>query len=323
MTLPESVNLPLLERLRSDAVTFPLEDQSMFRLTGEDAASWLQGQATQDLRGLAAGESRPFCLCNATGQIEAIARAYQDPEGLLVTLDASSAPTFADRLERMVIIEDVVGQPWTGRGFSVQGPTATDWISRHLVHSGLDAVSISVGGAAAWLLRRDRTGSGGWDLWTAGPDPEWWTELPVLGPTESRFAALESGIPKYWVDTDRKTLPPELGRAFETDHVSYVKGCYLGQEVLQRIHSRGHTNRTWVAVVIDGLVVPRASVYGPDQRVVGSITQAFQHPELGTVAGAMVRNDTIDSGGPISVDSPAGRVAGEIRALPIRNLFQD
>ncbi|MFX6234584.1 tRNA-modifying protein YgfZ, partial [Acinetobacter baumannii] len=59
---------------------------------------------------------------------------------------------------------------------------------------------------------------------------------------------LRAGNPRLGGDTTQKTLPPELGPAFESRTVSYTKGCYMGQEVLMRIHSRGHTNRTWVCL---------------------------------------------------------------------------
>ena len=61
-----------------------------------------------------------------------------------------------------------------------------------------------------------------------------------------RLFSLERKMPNWLYDIQSKTLPPELGPAIDERFVSYDKGCYTGQEVLQRIHSRGHTNRTWV-----------------------------------------------------------------------------
>lgn len=61
----------------------------------------------------------------------------------------------------------------------------------------------------------------------------------------SEFDRLSRYQPEFGVDTHEKTLPPELGPLFEEKYLNYNKGCYTGQEVLQRIHSRGHTNRTW------------------------------------------------------------------------------
>lgn len=60
-----------------------------------------------------------------------------------------------------------------------------------------------------------------------------------------RLYSLERKMPNWLYDVQPKTLPPELGKAIDERFISYDKGCYTGQEVLQRIHSRGHTNRTW------------------------------------------------------------------------------
>jgi len=62
---------------------------------------------------------------------------------------------------------------------------------------------------------------------------------------------LERGWPELGVDIDAKTFPQELGESFVAAHVSFTKGCYLGQEVVHRIHARGKVNRIWAAVESD------------------------------------------------------------------------
>lgn len=69
---------------------------------------------------------------------------------------------------------------------------------------------------------------------------------PEVSEPAWRLFSLEKKMPNWDYDVQYKTLPPELGASIEREFISYNKGCYTGQEVLQRIHSRGHTNRTWV-----------------------------------------------------------------------------
>ena len=124
----------------------------------------------------------------------------------------------------------------------------------------------------------DRTGEGGWDVWASKSSLDAWREgFEILDPELSRILA---GIPKWGAAVGPRTLPPELGPAFEASHVSYSKGCYTGQEVLMRIHSRGHTNRTWVGLVSDAPLCVGASVLYED-REVGRVSSASTRPTEG------------------------------------------
>ena len=130
------------------------------------------------------------------------------------------------------------------------------------------------------------------------------------------IARIEAGIPKRNVDYTSKTLPPELGRQFELDHVSYNKGCYTGQEVLMRIHSRGHTNRTWMGVILEGQVEVGATISHESREDAGVITSTALSPEFGYIATAMLRREVAKPDTKISVKG----VAGRCMLLPIRAL---
>src|SRR5205823_5886745 len=99
---------------------------------------------------------------------------------------------------------------------------------------------------------------------------------------------IEAGMPKYGVDMDEETIPLEAG--LEATHVSYTKGCYVGQEIIARIQSRGHTNRALTGFLADGDVLPERgssltaadSDNGPDTggKPIGRITSAILSPGL-------------------------------------------
>jgi len=124
---------------------------------------------------------------------------------------------------------------------------------------------------------------------------------------------LENGVPLRGIDYTEKTLPPELGPAFEAKHVSYNKGCYTGQEVLMRMHSRGHTNKTWVGLLLESPVEGKAKVQMNGEDV-GTITSAAMSPEFGAIAGAMLRNEATQDGTVVQV----GEVKGRVTQMPIR-----
>lgn len=173
-----------------------------------------------------------------------------------------------DRAERLVILEDVVVEHVRTGIWAVQGPE-------------------SVGKYA-----RDRTGRGGFDLVFGETAP---SGVEVGGTELLDLVSLESGLPKQNVDFDDKTLPPELGTAFESRTVSYTKGCYTGQEVLMRIHSRGHTNKTWIGLRLSGPAKAGSSVE-IDGKPVASLTRAAHSPRHGWIAAATLPNRYVDEG---------------------------
>jgi folate-binding protein YgfZ len=116
-------------------------------------------------------------------------------------------------------------------------------------------------------------------------------EPPLDSGTVSEANRLEMMIPAFGKDIDDKTFPQELGKEFERWHMSYTKGCYTGQEVLMRIHSRGHTNRLWVQLRCEALVPTGSDVLDSTGRKVGKVTSAAMSPEFGPLAAAMIRNE--------------------------------
>jgi folate-binding protein YgfZ len=133
------------------------------------------------------------------------------------------------------------------------------------------------------------------------------------GPVIDETARIEAGIPKRGVDFTEKTLPPELGPAFEARHVSYNKGCYMGQEVLMRMHSRGHTNKTWVGILLDSPVEVDAVVWHESRADAGVVTSAAVSPRLGPIAAAMLRNEAAQEGAEVRV----GEVRGVVKNFPL------
>ncbi|MDI9641342.1 glycine cleavage T C-terminal barrel domain-containing protein [Kamptonema cortianum] len=281
-----------------------LPSSAVILLSGEDARGWLQGQVTQDLRNLLPDGSQNACLCKSTGQIEAILKIYRCEQGIIIVTDAPDV--VLQRVNDFVILEDVAAQLLPGVITTIQGPQATKVLSSQFNLPSGDA-SCEDG---VWLLRHDRTGLGGWDVFSSStsviPD-----SIEVIDEESWLLARLEAGFPEIGVDIDSKTLPPELGPAFEGAHVSYKKGCYSGQEVLHRIYARGHTNRTWVGLFCDGQVEIGAEVSFRNE-VVGTVTRVADSPEFGRIAAAIVKNRVAQEGLSVSV---AG-VAAEVIHMP-------
>lgn len=257
----------------SELAWHSLPRESALLLRGADALDWLQGQVTQDLRGLAMGEVRLAALASPTGQLVDVLSVSRVLRGILILGQDTEA--LLERVDRFVITEDVEAEPLDGQVWTVQG-------GRAMALQDHDAVDL---GDQIWV-RRKRSLAGGWDVWGV-------EEVRPLMPQEQFEAeSILSGVPVLGVDTTDKTLVSELGEAFLNDHVSYTKGCYVGQEVIHRIHARGHVNRLWLAVKMAELVQAPASVT-LDGKEVGTLLRSAVHPELGPVGRVMVKREAL------------------------------
>lgn len=298
---------PGYDSLYQSAAWFLLPGGQFVRLHGEDVKGWLQGQVTQDLRDLGPGSSADACLLKATGQIEAVLKIWLLADGAIVW--ASDPRPLLERAARFVILEDVRAEEPGWDAATLQGPEATARVSAVAGATAADALEAD----GVWFLRHRRTGPGGWDV--VGPAAALGSVREALGSPEAgadetlALAQLEAGIPVPGVDIGSKTLPPELGHAFESKFVSYKKGCYSGQEVVMRIHSRGHTNRTWVRLRAESPLEACAPLVAPDGSEAGHVTQFRVSPRIGVVGAGWVRNAWAGEGTVLRSNGAAVEVA--------------
>jgi folate-binding protein YgfZ len=132
------------------------------------------------------------------------------------------------------------------------------------------------------------------------------------GMTAIETVRIERGVPWAGVDMDESTLLMETGC---DEAISFTKGCYLGQEVVERIAARGHVNRRLVGVAFDADDPPPAATpLLAEGHEVGYVTSAVRSPAVGrAIALAMMQRKHTAAGG--SVETPAG-IAGTITPLP-------
>lgn len=237
----------------------------------------------------------------------------------MVTTEAAWVTAFLDRVERMVILEDVSAQSPPVELFSVQGPDASSTLAGLVELPSLDVGTGEIAGVDVTLLRSRRTPMGGWDVVAPPCSAAGEALREVAAPiseAEWRAAEIEAGVPRAGIDTDAKTLPPELGPAFEEAHVSYTKGCYVGQEVLMRLHSRGHTNRTWRGLLAEAPITRGAVVEHAARKDAGQITSACVSRLCGPIGLAMLRKEAASLGDRVWVRLDGSVVEAEVVELP-------
>lgn len=232
------------------------------RFSGPDALEWLQGQVTNDLRQLQPGSPVNACLVKPTGQLLETLTIAQTAEGYEVV---SQGKVILERFAEFVIMEEI----------DLHDLPPVRFLTR------------TVEPRVPWIKLGDD-----WLGWTDEPIPG-----QTLSASELSVLTLENRIAVPLWDAGEKTLPPELGPAFEQLHVAYDKGCYVGQEVLQRIHSRGHVNREWT-VLSSAIAAPAGTPVELAGTQVGVVTRSGLSADHGWLVGAMLRTERE---GPLSI----------------------
>jgi len=234
------------------AVLFPLRNRAVFRLGGADRVRYLNGQVSNDIRKLAAGEARSACVMTAKGKMNAFVWVAAEPETLRVDTEGVLRDDLAARLERYIIADDVTLSD------------VTDEVGlAHLLAEGESPEALAErcraleGGSELRIDRSRRFRREGLDLCGPGAAVDAfiaaWEKAGGLvadAETEEVFR-IEQGIPRWGAELNENTIPVEAG--LEELAIDYHKGCYIGQEVISRIRSIGHVNRH-----LRGFVSPEA-----------------------------------------------------------------
>jgi folate-binding protein YgfZ len=318
------------ENVRELAGWLDLSHWGLARVIGADRLRFLQGQTTNDLNPLQPGQGAYTAFCTPTGHLLSDAYILNTGDDLLILLPELTFGDILTRLHSLIIMDEVEIIPLQEAlgVLSVQGARA---------EGALEEVGIELAperelahGIAFWegvemrVVRCDRTGLGGYDLHVPYEKMESLKislvgsgVLEINSPLWDVFR-YEAGIPLYGVDMDEKVLAPEMGKAFERKYVSYSKGCYTGQEIIMRIHSRGHTNRTWLPLILEGEDLPQRgdALEAPGRPDAGWITGAVRSPAFGAVlAWGFVRNAYTEPGTHLHVLSGNARLPARVHRL--------
>lgn len=244
--------------------------RDVVRATGADAATFLQGQISQDVEAVEPGDSAWSLLLAPQGKVEAWFRLTRLGENeFLVDLDAGFAEALVTRLERFKLRVDATFEILEGwQMLSIRGPSGDP--------GGLDAVRAELRTPVTW------PGFEGVDL--LGP------EVSLPAGAEASTAAMEvarirAGWPVMGRELTERTIPAEIAGLVESS-VSFTKGCYTGQELVARIDSRGgNVPRPVRLLEIQGDRVSPGAGITVDGKAVGEVTSAAKDQASGlTVA---------------------------------------
>lgn len=248
--------------LLTGAAFAPLSALGFIRVTGDDRVRWLNGMATNSIQALKPGEGCYNFFLNAQGRIQADALALNLGESLQLVTSASRADALLATLDHFIIMDDVELHrlPEDNHALLVAGPNAAARLGRigleveqlapmHLAHfEWLPDERVAIFHAYSPLVPRFELWS---DFETLGRISQALRGCGVLDAEESALNQLRllEGIPLYGTDIRDRDLPQETS---QTRALHFAKGCYLGQEIVERIRSRGNVHRTLHGFLLTG-----------------------------------------------------------------------
>lgn len=289
------------EALRSHAAWIDLSARGKIRVTGEDRARLLHAMSTNDVNHLATGHGLYAFFLNDKGRILADAYIYNLGNALLLDTEPETAAKLRDHLDRYIIADDAELSDETNAWATIElaGPNSLELASE----LGIPLPESEYGVRDwndAFVARVSSTGSQGVRVFLPADQKQDFiaqleaAKIPEASAEEARTVRIENGIPRYGEEISERYLVQETG---VTQAVHYNKGCYLGQEIVERVRSRGQVHRVLKPVRIEGSDPPPPGIkLSADGKDVAEIASAVHSPALGAVAAlAYVRTEAAES----------------------------
>src|ERR1700687_6235839 len=274
------------QALLSGCGLYDLSWRAKIVVTGGDRVRWLNGMATNNVRDLAPGHGVYAFLLNAQGRIQADLYVFQRGESLLVDTEQQQREKVLELFDRYIIADDVEIADVSDK-FSALGLTGPE--SRHVLERSCIAVpdlkqlqfaDVAWKDKTVTLLHAGEEVRESWQIWIA-PEHlgELWDALVKAsarptGTTALNLFRISRGIPQFGVDLRERDLPQETG---QTRALNFTKGCYLGQEIVERIRSRGAVHRQFTAFSVEGKLPEPGTKILPgekEEKEVGEITSS-------------------------------------------------
>ncbi len=270
-------------RIRSGGSGFYEQKRGLIAVSGKEAVQFLDGLITNNVKKLGDGEQMTAAFPNAQGRLLAVVRVLHDGDRFLFETDGATREKVFQNLFRFTFAGD----------FFVE-----DLSEQYRYFEIFKSEPLALAGSMRFVNKT----SSGYFLHRSESLPRDFIEI-----SDEVYETLriENGTPKYGVDIDETTIVPELGIE---DMISYNKGCYIGQEIIARIHFRGHVAKQLTGLMSEpGAIatgfLPGTELTTADGKNAGRITSTTHSPKLDkTIALAYVRYEHLDAGTNLMAD---------------------
>jgi aminomethyltransferase len=265
----------------------PLDGIGWIRVTGDDRVRWLNGMTTNSIQQLAPGESNYNFFLSAQGRIQGDAVALALDNRILLGTAKDRVPALMELLDRFIIMDDVELADHPSAGILVVGPTAALALAGIGIEtSGLEPLHFTAmddwRGHKVTVIHAHSPLVPRFELWSessgaidALTDALTTTDATAVNSEALNHLRILEGTPLYGVDIRDKELPQETN---QTRALHFAKGCYLGQEIVERIRSRGNVHRTFHAFELTGDLPQPGAILTAESKPVGELTSVATIP---------------------------------------------
>jgi folate-binding protein YgfZ len=302
--------------------------RSKILVTGSDRLRWLNGMVSNTVQSLPEGEGNYSFLLSVQGRIQGDCYVYRRSGDLLLDTGFDQTPALMHHLDHFIIMDDVeltdVSQQWTA--LSLAGPGAVRILATlgfSPATPGVENARMStarIGEVPCTIIEAYNVAVPRFEIWFA---PEHvlavWETLQAAGATPCGLDAMEAlrvleATPLYGIDLNDRDLPQETAQARA---LNFSKGCYLGQEIVERIRSRGKVNRQFRQFALHGHQPQLPMELRSGEQSVGRITSTASLSSAGLpqmLALGFIRIEAVERNAEITYD---GGVATALAAPPV------
>lgn len=327
--VPASSSHPQLNALLHGAAVASLDHTGWIRITGSDRVRWLNGMATNSVQDLAPGTGAYNFFLNAQGRIQADGNIFAAPspsqDELFIETSRQQIATLIPYLDHYIIMDDVELADISDarHGLTVIGPQAASLLTQLGINpDGLNELEIrstSWNSSALTLLRAHGPLIPRYEVWAERSEDilNLRKALEEAGavPSDSQelnWLRILEGTSLYGTDIRDRDLPQETN---QTRALHFNKGCYLGQEIVERIRSRGNVHRTFTAFLLEGALSEPGAVLESAGKPVGELTSIAAIPLPGSYgpnlqrALGYIRREALERQQPIQYTGGTARPA--------------
>lgn len=300
--------------------------RALFAITGNDRVRWLNGMVTNNIRDLIVGRGVYAFVLNAQGHILGDIYVFNRGESLIAETELAQAASLLQILRRYIIMDKVEIEDLGAKiaVIGVAGPSSAAILAAAGLKVELESLSLynlNWKGLDITVLCGDNPCFPTYEIGIPAHQAEaLWNQLLDAGAVAVSNDALETfrilcGIPKFGQDIRERTLPQETG---QDRALNFTKGCYIGQEIVERIRARGNVHRMFLGFEVEGLAPEPGTKIQSAGKDVGEITSiASSFLEGRRLALGYLRKEFGEGNQVLS----AGQAAIKPRTLPFKDIL--
>jgi folate-binding protein YgfZ len=309
--------------LRRGAGVHALFERKVIRVVGDDRVSFLHGMCSNDIKNAGSGAIVPALFLTERAHLIAEFFAWIDDDSILIEIDQAAWSRAREHLEKLLVADDVEFEDCPDLVVvDVEGPRAAEAIRATTGDTvppaewrWTPAGEISIGNlprfgasASTILVPRQRVAEVLSSIESLGAD------FRPIRAEAIDIVRVENGIARVGVDSTDKTIALEarLSRA-----ISFDKGCYVGQETIERATARGGLKKKLYGLVVGGERVPAPNVSARfEGKEVGRLSSVAVSPRLGIIGLAILNHGVWKPGTRLTIADIAGDLEAEVSDIP-------